>query len=216
MYSSSTQAAGHIARRERLGVFQAKPVVTAPVPPKTEREQRREEAKQRFERDWLFLTPSEIENKSLFGKKSWKEILNEVAKLHNIPVTDIVSERRQRDIVAARHEYIWRLRYETPMSLEAIGRRCGDRDHATVRNAIMAHEKRCNPLSRSRIEEVRKSNMFERGVSEREMIEEMILEGASTYRIRVECGVGRVKVNQIRAEMEAKVNTANIIGERNG
>lgn len=194
-----------MARRERLGFTVARPVVKATIPPESERQRNRRLREERTgARDWLYVASSTLTPSALFGEKTWRQILNEVAMSHNISAQDIISERRQRNIVAARHEYIWRLRHETPMSMEAIGRRCGGRDHATVRHAIQAHEARNKPNIPLRSEAIRQSLMFEHEMSEREMIEAMIKEGATTYRIRVECGVGGVKVRRIRQEMKER------------
>lgn len=74
--------------------------------------------------------------------KTMKEIIREVAAKHKLSVTEILSFRRTRHIVSARHEAIWRCKMETTNSLPAIGRAFGGFDHTTVLHAIRMHEKR--------------------------------------------------------------------------
>ncbi len=70
----------------------------------------------------------------------WKVILREVAAAHGVDLLDLMSKRRGRALVAARHEAMYRMRYETTMSLPQIGRRMGGRDHSTVLHGIRSHE----------------------------------------------------------------------------
>lgn len=70
----------------------------------------------------------------------WKMILREVADKHGVSLVDLMSKRRGRGVVAARHEAMYRMRYETTMSLPQIGRRMGGRDHSTVLHGIRSHE----------------------------------------------------------------------------
>lgn len=155
-------------------------------------------ARIRRPRDWLIIQPSSLVV-DMAPSFAWKTILFEVAEAHGISPQDIISQRRSHNIVLARHEYCWRLRSETPLSLEAIGRRCGNRDHTTIRNAIAKHELR-NAVSANQVRRVRAIRQDE---TERDMIMAMIREGASNYAIRIEMGVGRLKVQRIRKEMQA-------------
>ncbi len=75
-------------------------------------------------------------------RSSVDRIMREVCLKHNVRKLDLISERRAKELVAARHEAMWRMRNETTMSLPAIGRRLGGRDHSTVISGINAHERR--------------------------------------------------------------------------
>lgn len=74
----------------------------------------------------------------------WQDIINEVCAKHQVTKLELMSLRRAVPIVLARHEAMWRMSNETSMSLPAIGRRMGGRDHTTVLYAIRAHEARRN------------------------------------------------------------------------
>lgn len=74
----------------------------------------------------------------------WKRIRMEVCQKHGIALVDLIGERRDRLSAKARHEAFYRMRHETTMSLPAIGRRMGGRDHTTVMNGIKRHEMRMN------------------------------------------------------------------------
>lgn len=71
-----------------------------------------------------------------------RQIIRQVAEKHGIMATDIVSARRNRTLVLARHEAMWRCKAETTFSLPQIGRAFGNRDHTTVIHGIKMHEKR--------------------------------------------------------------------------
>lgn len=70
----------------------------------------------------------------------WLDILDEVCAKHGMTRAQVLSVRRAVPIVAARHEAMYRLSKETSMSLPAIGRRMGGKDHTTVLHAIRRHE----------------------------------------------------------------------------
>ena len=72
---------------------------------------------------------------------AWQSILTEIASKHGVTLTEMCSERRNRAPVLARHEAMYRLRAETPMSLLAIGERLG-RDHSSVIYGIAQHRAR--------------------------------------------------------------------------
>lgn len=71
----------------------------------------------------------------------WKVIAEEVARKHGLTLHDLLSERRERRLVVARQEAIWRCKMETTMSLPAIGKRF-NRDHTTALHSIRKHEQR--------------------------------------------------------------------------
>lgn len=108
----------------------------------------------KIQRDYIILQPAfngdpEMPPKKLEEEiKFWKEaskyirgqsipdsirrIVAEVCVKHDKYLLDIESERRDLDIVPARHELMYRLRTETTWSLPRIGRFIGNRDHTTV------------------------------------------------------------------------------------
>lgn len=80
-----------------------------------------------------------------------------VAREHKIPVAEIIGRNRCREFVEPRHEAMWICRQiitqgwnHRPISLPAIGRRFGNRDHTTVLSALRAVDKRreSDPLLR--------------------------------------------------------------------
>lgn len=74
--------------------------------------------------------------------EQWKSIIAEICEKHGIDWLDLASHRRSTEIVIARHEAMYRMRRETTMSLPAIGRKLGGRDHTTVLHGIRKHEQR--------------------------------------------------------------------------
>ena len=65
-----------------------------------------------------------------------------VAAYYRIPVREMTSDRRHREVAYPRQVAMY-LSYElTPKSLPEIGRRFGNRDHTTVIHAIKAVQKR--------------------------------------------------------------------------
>jgi hypothetical protein len=69
-------------------------------------------------------------------KTTAKEILRNVASKHNLSVEVMLSHRRQKHIVRARHEAIFLIAEETALSLPQIGNICGKRDHTTILHAL--------------------------------------------------------------------------------
>lgn len=65
-----------------------------------------------------------------------------VATKHGISFADLVSDRRQANLVRARQEAMWRLKRNTRLSLPQIGRILGNRDHSTILYGIRRHEQR--------------------------------------------------------------------------
>jgi hypothetical protein len=136
LYSVDPQE--YTARRERLGVFQAKPIVrrqpiaiSPPSPPP------RKFRPGYRKRDIIYLTEAPLPQPS-----AWRVILVEVAKAHGLTVETMISASRHRPVVEARQEAMWRMRVETNMSFPAIAHRCGGRDHTTAISGIRAHERR--------------------------------------------------------------------------
>lgn len=72
----------------------------------------------------------------------WKRIVLEVCDEFGVTFLDLVSERRDKILTRPRQKAMYRLRHETTMSLPAIGRRLGGRDHSTVHYGIRRHRER--------------------------------------------------------------------------
>jgi chromosomal replication initiator protein len=60
----------------------------------------------------------------------------------NLPLIDMVSERRNREIAWPRQAAMYLARELTPYSYERIGKLFGGRDHTTVLHAVHEVEKR--------------------------------------------------------------------------
>lgn len=65
-----------------------------------------------------------------------KLIVRAVAAATGVSEIDIASQRRQADIVAARHAVCWIARHLTRHSYPTIGARLGGRDHTTVMHGV--------------------------------------------------------------------------------
>jgi hypothetical protein len=71
-----------------------------------------------------------------------RELRDRICARYGVSQVEIVSARRSREVVRARHHLMWLLRKETHWSLPHIGRFLGGRDHTTVMHGIRAHEAR--------------------------------------------------------------------------
>jgi chromosomal replication initiation ATPase DnaA len=69
-------------------------------------------------------------------------ILVETAARHHISVETLVSQRRTRSIVEARHEAMFRMRLEAGLTLQKIAERVGVLDHKTVSHGLKRHRAR--------------------------------------------------------------------------
>lgn len=68
----------------------------------------------------------------------WGAIVTEVSVKTGVSVYDILSPNREKHVVLARYEALYRTAMETTMSYPAIGRRF-NRDHATIIHGIKKH-----------------------------------------------------------------------------
>lgn len=68
-------------------------------------------------------------------------IIEQVCDKHQVTPGSLRSPRRDREVALARHEACYRLRTELDMSLPAIGRLLGDRDHTTILNSVNVYAK---------------------------------------------------------------------------
>jgi chromosomal replication initiator protein len=66
------------------------------------------------------------------------EIQARVAAHYHIPLREMVSSRRSREVARPRQVAMFLSRELTPSSFPEIGRRFGDRDHTTVMHACRA------------------------------------------------------------------------------
>lgn len=74
--------------------------------------------------------------------KTAPEIVAAVALKHELSKTVLLSDRRRRREVWARHELYWWLRMLTPWSMPRIGRFLCDRDHTTILHGVRRHQAR--------------------------------------------------------------------------
>ncbi len=121
--------------RFRAAVRKAHPDLSA-APPATPKAAA---APHRRVRDYLIISASGARWRSSADGSTppllWRLILREVAAKHGLTAAEILSARRDKTVVLARQETIWRLSKETSMSLPAIGKKMG-RDHTTVLYSI--------------------------------------------------------------------------------
>lgn len=69
-------------------------------------------------------------------------IIQSVATHYGMTVEDLIGPTQSRPFAYARHEAMFRVRQERKLSLPAIGRIFGGRDHSTVLSGVRAHEAR--------------------------------------------------------------------------
>lgn len=75
---------------------------------------------------------------------NWRRIVFEVSEKHQVSYADIVGGVRVANVVQARDEAAWRIKYETVTSFPQIGDRLGGMDHSSIIRAIERHEERIN------------------------------------------------------------------------
>jgi chromosomal replication initiation ATPase DnaA len=69
-----------------------------------------------------------------------QKLAQEIAILYGFRLSDLRGVDRSKRLVIARHHAMWLVRHRFPyMSLPAIGRMFGGRDHSTVHHALRAH-----------------------------------------------------------------------------
>jgi hypothetical protein len=99
-------------------------------------------------RDYICVVPEPEEEKPQYQHTPmWRIIVREVCQKHGVPEIDIFSHRRPHNVVLARHEMMYRMRHETPLSLPQIGKRLGGRDHTTVLHGIRKHQARLEAMN---------------------------------------------------------------------
>lgn len=135
-YASGMEAAaaGAAARARLRGYLRLaapmapRPVPDAPLCPRAPRE--------RLPRDILCVDVPDPVDTPL---TSAHRIIRNVCQKHGFTLGELYSARRAWPLVAARHEAMYRLSKETSMSIPAIGRRLGGRDHSTVLYGVKKH-----------------------------------------------------------------------------
>ena len=73
---------------------------------------------------------------------SLREIIDAVCDEFELPMSDILSSRRTKDIIIPRQIVMYLAKQLTPMSFPAIGRLIGGRDHSTVMHGCAAIERK--------------------------------------------------------------------------
>lgn len=68
--------------------------------------------------------------------RTMRAIAFEVCQAYKVPAIDLWASRRGQTLDTCRQEAYFRMRHETTMSLPAIGRRCGNRDHTTILHGV--------------------------------------------------------------------------------
>lgn len=69
-------------------------------------------------------------------------IVAEVAAAHGLTPADLTGRSRLGDVVLARAEAAYRIRFETDLSCRAIGELLGGRDHSTIVYLTQVHDLR--------------------------------------------------------------------------
>lgn len=93
-------------------------------------------------RDYIFVQLDPLDASPTLLRLRWRDIVCEVCAKHGVSVLDVMGSYRDRRIVHARQEAMYRLRHETTMSYPEIGRRLGDKDHTTVMHGEAKHAER--------------------------------------------------------------------------
>ena len=113
--------AEYVARRERLGIFQARPVIVK---------------RQAIPLPKPVYVPLGDAVKDFIDAEKWKGVMREVSEKHGIPIEAIKSDDRSRKITIARHEICYRLITEFKMSYPAAARKVGYDNHTSVLHAV--------------------------------------------------------------------------------
>ena len=96
-------------------------------------------------RDWLMVSdplPPDTEPTEPAGMPKWRRISLEVAAKYKLTLPELLSNRRAKELVCARHEAMYRMKMETSLSFAEIGRRIGGRDHTTILHGVRKHIER--------------------------------------------------------------------------
>lgn len=147
MFDNTTQLAEHIARRARLGVYEARPVYRAPRPPEPPAP-----PKTRIVYTMVPVYPEPIgpidplDESAVAINGRWKMIVREVCEKHRVTIHEIRAHTKETRIVIARQEAMYRLKKETLMSYPQIAAKMGGFDHTTCMSAVKKHTARLAAL----------------------------------------------------------------------
>lgn len=75
-------------------------------------------------------------------KESEKRILNLIASQCGVTTEEIISESRRREVVDARYIYCTAVRLKYRVTLNTIGATIGNRDHTSIRHALIKFTER--------------------------------------------------------------------------
>jgi chromosomal replication initiation ATPase DnaA len=89
-------------------------------------------------------TESEVMEGVAFVARAPKlmEILDAVSAVYRIGKMDLMSLRRYKNTVTARHAFFWLARHLTPRTYVEIGRFMADRDHGSVWHGVAEMDRR--------------------------------------------------------------------------
>lgn len=90
---------------------------------------------------WLFyfLLYRLVEHAEVSPAPTMADVAREVCREKGIALRDLKGASKERDLVAARWEAMFKMRLHTGRSMAAIGRFLGGRDHSTVSNGIQKY-----------------------------------------------------------------------------
>jgi len=116
------------------------------------------------------ITPQTI-NKLLTGtnhKQDRSLLLHVVADYFNLSAEELISKKRDRKTVLARHVAIYLMREENNCSLSEIGKELGGRNHATILHGYekIASDLNIHPNLSNQILEIKEKINFQRGCRE--------------------------------------------------
>lgn len=138
--------AEYVARRERLGIFQAKPIVRRekpkPLPPKVVPILLPPHVVR--ERDFIHIETKEALRKEegVSPELTWRDMVSETARKYGLTARQIIGSDQSNHVSMARQECFYRLSKELGYSTPRIGSLIGNRDHATVLHGIKRHQNR--------------------------------------------------------------------------
>lgn len=89
-----------------------------------------------------FGVPDPQAAEKLASRQRWRSIVAEVADKYGMTPAELLAQDMRRKAARPRQEAMFRVRSETPLSLQEIGRRLGGRHHSTIIHGIRAHVSR--------------------------------------------------------------------------
>lgn len=125
----------YAAVRQRMSIRPVKPVVVEIKPPPPPAPAPAPEP------DPIFLQPALTEAEKRRRVKI-ADVIKVVSKHFNMPDHEIMSDRRTKEIILARHTVYWLCKECTPMSYPRIGHWLGRRDHTTILHGVRVMQQR--------------------------------------------------------------------------